>query len=112
MFSIASTSQHPDEAWQYIEWLQDPELIAVHTSALPITYASATQPRWSAKQYSDVYIPLALPNSRPPAGLSSAVLEIYDLELTAIQSAVLGQVTPQQAMDDLCAQVDPLLTDE
>lgn len=110
MESISSTSEHPDQAWEFIEWLQDPARIAIYTSALPTTKASASEPKWSAKQYIDVYIPLALPASRPPAGLSPAVLEIYDLELTAVQSAVLGQATPQQAMDDLCAKVSPLLT--
>lgn len=109
MMSISSTSEKADAAWQYIEWLQDPARIAQYTSALPISHASATEPRWEAKQYTEVYIPLALPNSRPPAGLSPAVLEIYDLELTAVQLAVLGQATPQQALDDLCAKVDPLL---
>ncbi len=111
MWSIAATSEHPDEAWTFIEWMQAPELIAKHTDALPVSHASAEEPRWEAEQYVNVYIPKAVPNSRPPAGLSPAVLEIYDLEADAVQAAVLGEKTPQQAMDDLCAQIDPLLAE-
>jgi ABC-type glycerol-3-phosphate transport system substrate-binding protein len=111
MWSIASTSKHPAEAWKFIEWMQDPKRIARHTDALPVSKAAAGEPRWEAKQYVEVYVPKALPYSRPPAGLSPAVLEIYELEANAVQSAVLGEKTPQQAMDDLCKDVNPLLAE-
>ena len=110
MWSIGVTSQHPDAAWDVLQWMQAPERVATYTSALPTGPTVGQEPRFQANYYQDVYIPKMLPNSRPPAGLSPAVLEIYKLESDAVQLAVVGEKTPQQAMDDLCAQVTPLLS--
>ncbi len=109
IFSISRDSQHPQEAMDFIAWiLGDPQRLANFTGLMPATAAAS-----DLTLQGDFYQPfkdlLASPNTRHPIPLNPGLPEQAEVLRNVTQSAILGQMTAQEAADSFCQQIQGTL---
>jgi len=109
-FTITAASKNIDGAWEYIKFMQDPAYAPAFYSCmnyLPSRSDVAAQLSKNADATMTVFLTqMASAQPRGPlANWSDVSAPIQD----AIQEALSGQKTPEQAMKDAAAKVNPLL---
>lgn len=108
---IDRSSQHKDAAWQLVKWLSNPE----HQTEMAVEYANAPV-RNSVYQDADFIAKNPMGQEWLTATAASEfdpthprypeMVDIISVQLTA---ALEGRKTPQQAAQDTCEQIEPLL---
>lgn len=112
--AIAAASQHKDAACEFVAWATSPEVMAVATQDHIPTRASAQQSDFFQElAASDEGVQLSLEQSKsgkPPVAPVVELPEIADLVLEAFNLAVLGDVTAEEALQDLDQQITDILS--
>ncbi len=109
IFTISRDSQHPQEALDYIAWvLSDGERLSKFTTIMPSTEA-ASQLSLQGEFYEPFKMLLAQPNTRHPIPLNPGLPEQAEVLRNVVQSALLGEMTAQEAADSFCQQIEGTL---
>jgi multiple sugar transport system substrate-binding protein len=109
IFTVTRDSQHPQEALDFIAWsLGDGERLSQFTGLMPATEAAG-----ALVLQGDFYQPfkdlLASPNTRHPIPLNPGLPEQAEVLRNVTQSAILGEMTAQEAADSFCQQIEGTL---
>jgi multiple sugar transport system substrate-binding protein len=108
---IAKRSKNPDAAWKLIEFLSSPQNQAFYTHTFPGRKSALAYPNFYKIDYSDPYIK-SFANVLDTGKLTPPVAQwggIVDELATAIVSALVGDKTPKQALDEAANRVNQLL---
>lgn len=109
IFTITRDAQHPQEAMDFIAWvLSDGEKLAKFTNIMPSTEA-ATLLTLEGEFYEPFKTLLAQPNTRHPIPLNPGLPEQAEVLRNVVQSALLGDMTAQEAADSFCEQIEGTL---
>jgi multiple sugar transport system substrate-binding protein len=115
--AVASTSEHPEEAWEFVKWLTRDEAlnrwITDVRARLPIAISGLTSDKakelmpgvYASYQDGTLFEGTCQPESFP--GLT----EINQVLMAEIQKALAGQTTPKQALDDAAVEAQKILDD-
>lgn len=106
-FVLFKNAKHPAEATKFLEfWSQDEYQVEFNTveSLIPVTTSAGADPAFADNASLQAFV-AAIPDARSyPLKIG---WETVNVELrNAIQAALLGQKTPQQALDDAQAAID------
>jgi ABC-type glycerol-3-phosphate transport system substrate-binding protein len=109
IFAVTRDSKHPQEALNFIAYiLGDPQRLSKFTGLMPATPGAA-----ALTLQGDFYTPfkqlLESPNTRHPIPLNPGLPEQAEVLRNVTQSAILGQMTAQQAADSFCQQIQGTL---
>ncbi len=105
-FALAAGTEHPDEAWAFLEYLtSEPIQIEYSKNLLPIWKASFEKPE--LVDANPVTVPMfaaqfPYANVRPKVPYYNEMSRIMQI---ALQQALTGEKSPQEALDDAVAQV-------
>ncbi|MGV3713096.1 extracellular solute-binding protein [Pseudolysinimonas sp.] len=108
---IPKGSSDPDAAWEYIKYLTADEKQlqnALEAGFLPTVTAVADDPALAEQDRLAFYAQVAAENGFPRPR-TAALAEVKQLVWEQWQSALLGQVSPEQAAKAACAAVDSAL---
>ncbi len=109
IFSISRDSKNPQEAMDFIAWiLGDPQRLANFTGLMPST-AGASALTLKGDFYEPFKKLLESPNTRHPIPLNPGLPEQAEVLRNVTQSAILGQMTAQEAADSFCKQIEGTL---
>ncbi len=109
IFSVTRDSQHPQDAMDFIAWiLGDPQRLADFTGLMPST-AGASALTLKGDFYEPFKKLLESPNTRHPIPLNPGLPEQAEVLRNVTQSAILGQMTAQEAADSFCKQIEGTL---
>jgi multiple sugar transport system substrate-binding protein len=109
VMAVTRDSKNPQEAFDFIAYLLgDPERLASFTSLMPATQAASalTLQGEFFEPFKDL---LASPNTVHPIPLNPGLPEQAEVLRNVTQSAILGEMTAQEAADSFCAQIDGTL---
>ncbi len=111
----SAPADHQAAAWKWIQFLSSPEIQADWT--VQTGYIAARQSSWETKTLKDLVA------AKPQYGVARDQLQYSDKELTshqgadvqkilgqAVQAAITGQKTPQQALDEAQKNAEALLS--
>jgi ABC-type glycerol-3-phosphate transport system substrate-binding protein len=109
IFAVTRDSKNPQEALNFIAWiLGDGERLSKFTGLMPATAAAS-----ALTLKGDFYEPfkklLESPNTRHPIPLNPGLPEQAEVLRNVTQSAILGQMTAQEAADSFCNQISGTL---
>ncbi|MFN8447811.1 MAG: sugar ABC transporter substrate-binding protein [Anaerolineae bacterium] len=109
IFTVTRDSQHPQEALDFIAWiLGDAERLSKFTGLMPATAGAS-----ALVLQDDFYTPfkelLESPNTRHPIPLNPGLPEQAEVLRNVTQSAILGEMTAQEAADSFCQQIEGTL---
>jgi sn-glycerol 3-phosphate transport system substrate-binding protein len=112
----SAPADHQQAAWKWMQFLSSPEIQADWT--VQTGYIAARQAAWETKTLKDLVA------AKPQYGVARDQLQYSDKELTshqgadvqkilgkAIQAAITGEKTPQQALDEAQKSAETLLKD-
>jgi multiple sugar transport system substrate-binding protein len=108
-WAITATSTHQDEAWKLIRFAVDPKQqmpYLVESGQLPSRKDLAGKPEFSAEPFTTYLEQLQVAKARV---YGPDYPKMADAVTQAFQSVLSGQQTPQQALKDASATVQPLL---
>jgi multiple sugar transport system substrate-binding protein len=108
-WAITATSTHQDEAWKLITFAVDPKQqmpYLVESGQLPSRKDLAGKPEFSAEPFTTYLEQLQVAKARV---YGPDYPKMADALTQAFQSVLSGQQTPQQALKDASATVQPLL---
>lgn len=109
-WGIPKSSPHPDAAWEFIKWVESPDIAKRRAmrGGLPAQKAIYEDPEWQAKfpHYSTLGTLIAGAKGLPLITRQPQLVEIVGKELS---EAVAGAKTPQQALDDAAKGLAELL---
>ncbi|MBI5667779.1 MAG: sugar ABC transporter substrate-binding protein [Chloroflexi bacterium] len=109
IFTITRDSKHPQEALDYLAWvLSDGERLSKFTTIMPSTEA-ASKLSLQGEFYEPFKMLLAQPNTRHPIPLNPGLPEQAEVLRNVVQSALLGEMTAQEAADSFCEQIQGTL---
>lgn len=109
IFTLTRDSQHPQEALDYIAWvLSDGDRLSKFTTIMPSTEA-ASKLSLQGEFYEPFKMLLAQPNTRHPIPLNPGLPEQAEVLRNVLQSALLGDMTAQEAADSFCQQIEGTL---
>ncbi|MEM3714645.1 MAG: extracellular solute-binding protein [Nitrososphaeria archaeon] len=108
---IAKKTKNPEAAWKLIEFLSSPQNQAFYTHTFPGRKSALAYPNFYKIDFSDPYIKafsgvLDTGKLTPPIAQWGSVV---DELATAIVSALVGDKTPKQALDEAANRVNQLL---
>ncbi len=114
-FSLAANSKHADEAWKYLEFLSSKDIQIEYAAHLPPVWKTAYQAEAleklkSASEASADLVPV-FAQQYPHAVMRPRIPYYTDASTKiqlALQEALTGQKTPQQALDDAVAAINDL----
>ena len=109
IFTVTRDSKNPQEALNFIAWiLGDADRLSKFTGLMPATSGAA-----AITLKDEFYQPfkklLESPNTRHPIPLNPGLPEQAEVLRNVTQSAILGQMTAQQAADSFCQQIQGTL---
>lgn len=109
IFTVTRDSKNPQAALNFIAWiLGDADRLSKFTGLMPATSGAA-----AITLKDDFYQPfkklLESPNTRHPIPLNPGLPEQAEVLRNVTQSAILGQMTAQQAADSFCQQIQGTL---
>lgn len=108
-WSITSTTQHPDEAWNLIEYVNQPDRLLpdlIASGQLPSRRDIADRPEFKVHPIDTAIEQLAVARARV---YGPNYPEMANALMLAFQTAISGQATPQQALETAAATITPLL---
>ena len=109
IFTVTRDSKHPQEALDFIAWiLGDAERLSKFTGLMPATEGAAAL-TLQGEFYEPFKTLLASPNTRHPIPLNPGLPEQAEVLRNVTQSALLGEMTAQEAADSFCQQISGTL---
>jgi ABC-type glycerol-3-phosphate transport system substrate-binding protein len=105
-FIIPADAPHPEEAKRLIEFLTTAENMAYFTDTFPARVSALALPRFDDPILENFKGMLAYGRMLPPQRNWLQIVQVY---FENVQRVLLGQATPQQAMDDAARDIQPLL---
>lgn len=109
LISLSRDAQHPQEAMDFIAWLiGTPENLTQITGLMPSTEA-ANAMVLQGEFYEPFKELLASPNTRHPIPLNPGLPEQAEILRNVTQSALLGDMTAEEAAASFCEQIEGTL---
>jgi len=109
-FTITATSKNIDGAWKYIQFMQDPSYAPAFYSCMNyLPSRSDVAAALSKNADATMTVFLTQMASAQPRGPLANWSDVSTFVQDAIQQALSGQKTPDQAMKDAAAAIKPLL---
>lgn len=109
IFTISRDSKHPQEALDFIAWiLGNPDRLSKFTGLMPATSGAAAE-TLKGEFFDPFKKLLESPNTRHPIPLNPGLPEQAEVLRNVTQSAVLGEMTAQEAADSFCKQIEGTL---
>jgi ABC-type glycerol-3-phosphate transport system substrate-binding protein len=106
IFTITRDSDNQQEAMDFIAWiLGDAERLSTFTGLMPATTAGASELTLEGEFYQPFKDLLESPNTRHPIPLNPGLPEQAEVLRNVTQSAILGEMTAQEAADSFCQQI-------
>ena len=110
---MSSKTRYPEQAWEFIRWLQDPAQtasIAAYLYNLPQYQAALNDPQLTSLPGFNQLLPLLKKRVTLVSDPASPVTNQYYTILNSYTSAILGEsTTPQAAMLKVRQRVQPML---
>jgi multiple sugar transport system substrate-binding protein len=110
--SMASNTEHPDECWAFIEWFTSTDVMARFSRSLPVRASVWDHPagqRFTTEQFKPFTEMMATANILPTPYTLPKFAEMRAMLAAGLQEALLERKDVQTAMDEVAAQVDPML---
>jgi multiple sugar transport system substrate-binding protein len=105
IISITRDSDNPQQAMDFMAWiLGEPERLSQFTGLMPAT-AGASELVLQDEFYDPFKELLESPNTRHPIPLNPGLPEQAEVLRNVTQSAILGEMTAQEAADSFCEQI-------
>ncbi|MEA4909612.1 MAG: ABC transporter substrate-binding protein [Chloroflexi bacterium] len=114
-FAIGNGSQHPDEAWQLIEFLSQPEnqlKFFVEGSMMPTRQSALAMIDFDKYPAAKVMVEQAIPNAISYYPAFPAWNKCSTVIQDALTSTLLGETEPEAAMKDAATQIRAILAEE
>jgi ABC-type glycerol-3-phosphate transport system substrate-binding protein len=109
IFTVTRDSKNPQAALDFIAWiLGDDARLAQFTGLMPAT-AGASALTLEGDFYQPFKDLLESPNTRHPIPLNPGLPEQAEVLRNVTQSAILGEMTAQEAADSFCQQIEGTL---
>jgi multiple sugar transport system substrate-binding protein len=105
---MSASTEHPDEAWKFIEFMYQTQYRQAFDEAegmLPELTAVAESDYFQAPEYKPFVDSLDTAKFQPQ---HPKFEQIQQIQTTAVQKALTGQATPQQALDEATAAINNL----
>lgn len=103
--SISRDSDNPQEAMDFLAWiLNDPERLSRFSGLMPAT-VGASEIALQGEFYQPFKDLLESPNTQHPIPLNPGLPEQAEVLRNVSQSAILGEMTAQEAADSFCEQI-------
>lgn len=109
MYHVINTTKHPKEAVELLKWLVSKENALRWAKTLdhePIDEFTAADPYFQQPIFEAFEESLPFAHTRPAEPRWNAISRAYDV---AAQKAVLGDVTPEQAVEELAKTVEEIV---
>lgn len=109
MYMVMNTSEYQEEAVALLKWIVSKENALRWAKELdhePIDEFTAADPYFQQPIFQAFRQSLEFAHTRPPQPRWNAISAAYD---EAAQKAVLGEATPQQALDELAATAEEIV---
>ena len=110
-WAITKSSQHVNEAWNFLKWTQQPEQLRsyiITDNRLPSTKSLAQDAAFQKDQYLSVFVN-SLEVARPRA-YGPKYPQVSNAVQQAFQSAISGQTSASAALSQAAQTIKPLLT--
>jgi multiple sugar transport system substrate-binding protein len=109
-----AASEHKGAAWQFIQWATSKELLTkaiAEGNMNPTRMSVADSPEMAAAtegwgDYNQVWKEILADHAAWQYSPSATWTEVGDIWATAIQSAILGQSSVEDALDDAATKID------
>lgn len=116
--AIFRQSEHPDEAWTFIEWMLRPEtqaFFSAESGYLPVRRSTLDLPEYRAHLDGDPGLRAFV--EQIPLGRAREPMDAYQVEINrhvaeAIEKALVGGMDPRQALAEAAAKSNRLLQAE
>jgi len=113
--TIFKNSKHPDEAWKFIKWFASPEIQAkfsIESGYMPVRKSTLELQSYKDYLKTDPY--LAAFVEQFEIGYARQNITYYRVEINqrvaeAIESTLLGDMDPKEALDKAASQVNDVL---
>jgi multiple sugar transport system substrate-binding protein len=105
-FIVPADARHPEEAKRLIEFLTTAENMAYFTDTFPARVSALALPRFDDPILENFKGMLTYGRMLPQQRNWLQIVQVY---FQNVQRVLLGQATPQQAMDDAVRDIQPLL---
>jgi multiple sugar transport system substrate-binding protein len=105
---VPAGAKNPEGAKLFLKWLARPEIQAKVMNRFPANLSARKLPPWDDPKYA-IFI-----KAEPDARSLPAVpgwFQIQNTVITALQKVLVRQSTPQQAADDMAAQIKTIIAD-
>jgi multiple sugar transport system substrate-binding protein len=110
--TITTGAQNPDAAWDLMLWLQQPEVLNEYLperNKLPALQNVAAEPQWSDDPVWSVFIEQLGSAWAPTGDVATNSAEIFTYVQEAVQAAISGDSTVDEALAETQAQIDEVL---
>jgi multiple sugar transport system substrate-binding protein len=110
--TITTGAQNPDAAWDLMLWLQQPEVLNEYLperNKLPALRNVAAEPQWSDDPVWSVFIEQLDSAWAPTGDVATNSAEIFTYIQEAVQAAISGDSTVEEALAETQAQIDEVL---
>ena len=114
-FTIFKNSKHPDEAWEFVKWFISPEIQAdfsINSGYMPVRKSTLDLPYYKEYLRTDPYLAAFVEQFK--IGLSRQNIDYFRIEINqqvagAVENALLGDISVQQALDKAAEEVNRIL---
>jgi ABC-type glycerol-3-phosphate transport system substrate-binding protein len=105
-FIMPKAAKNKPDAQKLIQFLAKPERIGLYTRTFPTSNAAMNLPRFSDPRLEPFKVMLAQSRPQPPIG---SWLEITSAYYKRLQEVLIGETTPQEAMNAAAKEIDAIL---
>jgi multiple sugar transport system substrate-binding protein len=112
--TITTGAQNPDAAWDLMLWMQQPEVLNEYLperNKLPALSNVAAEPQWSDDPVWSVFIEQLDSAWAPTGEVATNSAEIFTYIQEAVQAAISGDSTVEEALAETQAQIDEVMAD-
>ena len=105
---MSASTEHPDEAWKFVEFMYQPKYRQAFDEGegmLPELTAVAESDYFQSPDYKPFVVALDTAKFQPQ---HPKFEQIQQIETVAVQKALSGLATPQEALDEATAQINQL----
>src|SRR5690606_1405092 len=103
---IPDASRNKDAAWRLVQFLAEPENMGFYTDTFPARISAMELPRFDDPDLEPFAAMLPYARPQPPVEMWPQIVQAY---FDAVQQALIGDATVEDAMSSLADRIDALL---